>query len=600
MIRGTQINFAVPGERVQELLRGRAAQTQLGEAFSDQGQVKLPVRISFLDPLQRIRTVKLQVWAGNASAGRPASLHPPKPLPGDAPRQDLAVSYENSAAQVDAPVPALADGQVLWIQPVLTDQGGATHWGRAAAYTPSGLPPLERTAAVLRQDFEKQPQRTIKLVGKFQLCAFKGASEFLLQDFMELEALETCKADPRGGPFHLFLGAHKATTEANGKTQPLFPRAQALLRGRNMTFITDPSGTLLRRTVPVLNPPYPLDLRLDYAELVDQIANAYEMTCLSIPDRELQPQETWRARVPIFLTNPLPGQQAKKQSADLLLTCTYEGRRLHRGQHQAVISLSGTLRRSSPGEQSTRPTVAGKVHFAMDEGYVSLAQLNVESEGGEGGITVAHSVELSLTRVPGNTAGIVATPVAPVPGWAVAKGRVLLRTVLALTANDPVDCPGKQGCFYKVRSVELAAGRTYIIEMDKVGVSNLDPYLLLVNPGGQVVAQDDDSGGFPNARIVYRSPATGTFRIYATTFAPRMTGTFRLTASEEGGAPPRAAGGDFEQAIPFLQQRDFDRAIPYLEKAVPPTRASSRPTASWASPITRSACTTRRSRASRG
>jgi tetratricopeptide (TPR) repeat protein/S1-C subfamily serine protease len=568
VIRGTQINFAVPGERVQEVLRGRAAQTQLCEAFLDQGQVKVPVRISFLDPLERIHTVKLQVWAGKASAGRPASLHPPKPLPGDAPRQDLAVTYANGAAQVDAPVPALADGQVFWIQPVLTDQGGATHWGRGVAYTPSGLPPLERTAAVLRQDFEKQPERTIKLVGKFQVRAFKGASEFLLQDFMELEALEACKPHPRGGLFHLFLGAHKATTEANGKTQPLFPRAQALLRGRNMTFITDRSGALLQRTVPVLNPPNPLDLRLDYAELVDQIANTYEMMCLSIPDRELQPHDTWRARVPVFLTNPLPGQQARKQSADLLLTCTYEGRRLHRGQPQAVISLSGTLRRSTPGEQSTSPLVAGKVHFALDEGFVSLAQLRVESEGGEGGITLAHAVELSLTRVAGNTAGIVATPVAPVPGGPVAKGRVLLQSVLALTVNDPVNCPGKQGCFYKVQSVEFAAGRTYVIEMDKVGASNLDPYLILVGPGGQVVAQDDDSGGSLNARIVYKAPAAGRYRIFATTFAPRMIGTFRLAVSEEAGAAAPVGGGDYELAQAFFQKRDFDRAIPYLEKAV--------------------------------
>jgi tetratricopeptide (TPR) repeat protein len=568
MIRGTQINFAVPGERVQELLRGRAVEPQLGEAFLDKEQVKVPVRIDFLDPLQRIRTVKLEVWAGNASPGRPASLSPPKPRPGEGPRQDIAVSYASSGVQVDAPVPALDGNKVLWIQPVLTDQGGATHWAKAVAYKPSELPPLERTAAVLRQDFDRQPQRTLKLVGAFKVRAFKGASEFLLQDFMELEALETCKAHPRGGQFHLFLGAYKFTTEANGKTQPLFPRAQALLRGRNMTFIIDRSGSLLQRTVPVLNPPNPIDLRLDYAELVDQIANTYEMTSLSIPDRELQPKDTWHARVPVFLTNPFPGQQVKKQNVDLMLTCTYEGRRLHRGQNQAVISLSGTLRRSTPGGQSITPTVAGKVHFAIDDGYVSMAKLNVESEGGDGGVTVAHTLDLSLIRVAGNTAGIAATPVAPVPSAAVAKGKVLLQSVLALTVKDPVNCPGRQGCFYKVRPVEFTAGKTYIIEMDQAGPSNLDPYLVLVNPSGQVVAQDDDGGGFPNARIVYRSPATGTFRIYATSFAPRTTGTFRLTVSEEAGASPPVTGGDYELAVPFLQKKDFDRAIPYLEKAV--------------------------------
>ena len=41
-----------------------------------------------------------------------------------------------------------------------------------------------------------------------------------------------------------FLGAGKITTEVNGNTAPLFPRAQAGLRGRNMTFIVDPQNVI--------------------------------------------------------------------------------------------------------------------------------------------------------------------------------------------------------------------------------------------------------------------------------------------------------------------------------------------------------------------
>jgi S1-C subfamily serine protease/tetratricopeptide (TPR) repeat protein len=565
MIRGTQINFAVPGERVQELLRGRVAETHFDEAFRDRDQARLPVRLQCVDPLQRIRSVRLEVWPGSASPARPAAEAQPKPLPGDGPRQTLPVNYQNGQARADVALPALAAGQVLWVRPVLTETGGATHWAGAVAYRPSEYPPVERKAAVLQYQFDRQPQRTINLTGSFKTQLFKGPNQFVLQDRLVMQALETAQAEPRGGRFHVFLGAGKITTEVNGKSSLLFPRAQLALRGRNMTYIAGPDGALLQRTVPTLNAPLPLDLRLDFEELVNLISNTYEMTCLVVPGREVQAKETWQARVPLILTS-----QGKKEIADLLLTCTYLGSRTHLGQKHAVIRLSGTVKAREPGRQSTFGTVTGKVHFAIEDGYLSLAELKVESEGTRDDLTATHVVEVSLTRTAGNTTGLVATPVPPVPPVAgpVTRGRVVLQSVLDLKPGDPQDCPGRPGCFCKARPLNLAAGVTYIVEMDKVGDSRLDPYLVLVDPRGQVVAQDDDSGGNLNARIIYRAPQGGTFRVYATTFGQGMTGTFRLTVSEEAGSAPLNVGGDLERAVPYLQKRDFAHAIPLLEKAV--------------------------------
>src|SRR5205814_2191748 len=146
----------------------------------DDGQVKLPIRLRFLDPLQRIRTVGLEVWAGSASPARPFSLVQPKALPGDGARKNLAATYKDGGAQVDIPVPSLTGDQVLWIQPFLTDAAGARHWARAIAYKPSELLPLERKAAVLQQQLDRQPQRTIKLLSAAKVRAFKGASELLI------------------------------------------------------------------------------------------------------------------------------------------------------------------------------------------------------------------------------------------------------------------------------------------------------------------------------------------------------------------------------------------------------------------------------------
>jgi tetratricopeptide (TPR) repeat protein len=135
------------------------------------------------------------------------------------------------------------------------------------------------------------------------------------------------------------------------------------------------------------------------------------MTCLAVPNRRVVAQETWQACVPLLLT-----YDAKKHIVDMFLTCTYEGIRDKEGQKYAVISLSGYIKGRKSGRQSAAGTVTGKVHFALDDGYLSLANIKVESEGEDNDISVAHSLELTMARVPGNTAGIVARPVAPVPG----------------------------------------------------------------------------------------------------------------------------------------------------------------------------------------
>ena len=63
-IRGTSLNFAVPSEKILGMIHGRVEDTRLGEPYRHDKQVMLPLKTSFLDPLQRIRAVKLEYWTG--------------------------------------------------------------------------------------------------------------------------------------------------------------------------------------------------------------------------------------------------------------------------------------------------------------------------------------------------------------------------------------------------------------------------------------------------------------------------------------------------------------------------------------------------------
>jgi serine protease Do len=58
----------------------------------------------------------------------------------------------------------------------------------------------------------------------------------------------------------------------------------------------------------------------------------------------------------------------------------------------------------------------------------------------------------------------------------------------------------------------------------------IDSYLILIDPNGNEVAQDDDSGGGPNARIVATLPIDGTYLLMANSSEAGQAGTYRLRA----------------------------------------------------------------------
>ncbi len=82
-----------------------------------------------------------------------------------------------------------------------------------------------------------------------------------------------------------------------------------------------------------------------------------------------------------------------------------------------------------------------------------------------------------------------------------------------LNGFDPID--PRYNKRRKVYMLHMTAGDWYQIDM----ISNqMDSYLILYNDLAQEVARDDDSGGFPHARILYRADRSGVYRIHATQF----------------------------------------------------------------------------------
>jgi hypothetical protein len=56
-----------------------------------------------------------------------------------------------------------------------------------------------------------------------------------------------------------------------------------------------------------------------------------------------------------------------------------------------------------------------------------------------------------------------------------------------------------------------------------------DSYLYLEDTNGNVLAEDDDSGGNLNARIIFTPTYTGTYNVVATSFNAGATGAYTIS-----------------------------------------------------------------------
>jgi hypothetical protein len=141
------------------------------------------------------------------------------------------------------------------------------------------------------------------------------------------------------------------------------------------------------------------------------------------------------------------------------------------------------------------------------------------------------------------------------------------------TASDPLyklaGPGGEVKVPHKSYMVTLKAKKTYTIDLTAPGkTAPPDPYLVIEDKNGKKLAEDDDSGGFPNARIVFTPDTDGDYKIIAATI--KGTGDFTLSVKEVGGGKEGGGtGGSPEKVIVGKWKIDFEESkkiLPESEK----------------------------------
>ena len=94
------------------------------------------------------------------------------------------------------------------------------------------------------------------------------------------------------------------------------------------------------------------------------------------------------------------------------------------------------------------------------------------------------------------------------------------------------DCTLADNSYYDEWTFSGTSGQQVTITQRS---SAVDSYLILVNPSGTAVDEDDDDGGGLDSRITFTLNATGTWRIFANSFGAGETGAYTLQLTCTGG-----------------------------------------------------------------
>lgn len=537
-IKGTFINFAVPAAKVRAITEGGFMEAKYGEPFLDRGARHLPVHFSCLDPMNRIKEMRVEVWVGGAGPARLPSAVKPEPEPGDSARTSHAITYRDGIGKLDVPLPPLAPGQVYWLQPVLVTPKG-TRWGPAQA-TMQTLAFLERKPADLTINFTAQKQRFSTLSSVYTVTEAFGKLKFVDSQQVNAEFYEVLFPDEyRGKPaarVKTAFGALSLGIFRDGKrvTHPELPRGLGIVRTMPPTCVIQDTNEIGNFITVSLAPTHPL--REMVSDLNHMVQNPLEAATIKMPNQIVQPMQTFPAKSMMLFRETQKGGKVRSIFVDLMLTCTYQGTRVRDGREEALITFVGNLEGRNEFKGKIDGQLSGKIGFDVAGRFLSLVQLKILSEADFGDASFVREQDILVNRVAGNPKNLALLEEkkgpgpGPGPDPGAAKGRIVLSRNSTLTNTDPID-PTAKGVQARMKTfpVTLQAGVTYVISMNS---NAFDSYLRLEYPIGRTVAEDDDSGGNLNARIVYRPSVSGLHRIVATSFKANATGPFQLIVQE--------------------------------------------------------------------
>jgi hypothetical protein len=374
-IEGTQINFAIPAERVASILDGRLASITTGEPQIRGDQIVIPVEISSLDPLKHIRDLKLDWWWGNSNMKVPAAIGPAPTLSGQSTGRASIVlkneSQDHYKAEIVVPK-SVPTNQLLWLQPHYESSAGRVYMqgvdkevepppearGTTLAYQPpkgNSEVRMQSDSRISGQDAKGQEHSArFNIVATLKEQASpvgQDGSSTLQVTFVPTKTEMGVTVDGRTPPK---TAAETEAFQSIGKTSidMIFDRDGNVSLGQpNLTAIAQQNQKLV--------------------EMVTmQVAHSLNFGTIPFPNGPVTVGQTWQGQrqLPLFA-----GENRFLLTVDL--TYTYKGIRVVNGREMAEVSMSGKLANGT----SVSGNAVGKALVDVAAGRVAKVHLVVVS-----------------------------------------------------------------------------------------------------------------------------------------------------------------------------------------------------------------------------
>ncbi len=354
IIKGTQFNFAIPGDAVLTVLRGRCSEIRVGEALRKSGQISVPVDLKTIDPLHGLHDAALQWWIGDPKQEVGPNS---KAASAAASRHTTPISYkpETMVGHADLILRSLpASGQVLWVQPTFVDGSGKTLWFAGVPVTVSQPVDAKPALLALRPRVGKT-HVNLKSTATVQLRTNDGEKHSLLNN-IETRMIEETRGIDVSGLASLYetFEHFEIGRSIDGKGPPASPRFQHIIQdvGKlSLSMVVDRQGNVSQKVRDLSQvPPESRDALDGFG---DQVLQSLDIAALPVPGGLAQPGQSWTAlrSVPIDTIDSYYTAAAE-------LTYVYRGVRVIDGQECGVVEFNGGVR----PVQGRSSNLSGQIH----------------------------------------------------------------------------------------------------------------------------------------------------------------------------------------------------------------------------------------------
>jgi|GEM_PF-2879717 len=386
IIPNRQINFAIPGERVQAILSGRVSDVTLQQPYyTAENKVAVPVILDMIDPRNLIKEVGLEIWTGDKpadtkSAIRPSATTQPAAQTGDSRHAYHKLKYLAPEGKGEIILPELPSGKVYWGQARWVNSKGEIHWEPAKPLV--GLPqPVYRKPANLVLRFNQGSKRALDLTLEniFKIGNDEADDAFRVRTIAQLT--ETVISTGSSGTQLSLRYRYPPSRELvlpDGKSvpHPTLERFKNELPHLITTLIQlDRLGNITRQMVD--QRPLAQLARADpqqyksIKEFHEMVQQGLESLSVSLPTSgSAQPMESWKVERQLPIDTP-----GRMESGKLDVNFTYQGTRKRDGREEAVITMDGLVR----GKNDTIGGRAnGQILVDLTNGQPLLAETSVK------------------------------------------------------------------------------------------------------------------------------------------------------------------------------------------------------------------------------